>query len=113
MLADKKIFVIPDILANAGGVTVSYFEWVQDRQGFFWNEQLVNGRLDEIMVNSFNDVVGYADKAQRAQPPGRVHASHRSSGRRTQNPRRLCLIPERIARLRPLLRPRQLHPLRR
>jgi len=62
ILSDKKIFVIPDILANAGGVTVSYFEWVQDRQGFFWNEQLVNGRLDEIMVNSFNDVVSYAEK---------------------------------------------------
>ena len=39
ILADKNVFVIPDILANAGGVTVSYFEWVQDRQGFFWNEQ--------------------------------------------------------------------------
>jgi glutamate dehydrogenase (NAD(P)+) len=62
ILAEKKIFVMPDILANAGGVTVSYFEWVQDRQGYFWNEQLVNGRLDEVMVNSFNDVVGYADK---------------------------------------------------
>ena len=62
ILAEKKVFVIPDILANAGGVTVSYFEWVQDRQGFFWNEQLVNGRLDEIMVNSFNDVVEYSDK---------------------------------------------------
>ncbi len=62
ILQEKKIFVIPDILANAGGVTVSYFEWVQDRQGFFWNEQLVNGRLEEIMVNSFRDVVGYADK---------------------------------------------------
>jgi glutamate dehydrogenase (NAD(P)+) len=62
ILADKKIFVVPDILANAGGVTVSYFEWVQDRQGFFWNEQLVNGRLEEIMVNSFRDVVGYAEK---------------------------------------------------
>src|SRR3984885_1811330 len=62
VLAEKGIFVIPDILANAGGVTVSYFEWVQDRQGYFWNEQMVNDRLEEIMVNSFNDVVAYAEK---------------------------------------------------
>jgi len=62
ILREKKIFVIPDILANAGGVTVSYFEWVQDRQGFFWNEDLVNTRLEEIMVNSFDAVVGYGDK---------------------------------------------------
>jgi glutamate dehydrogenase (NAD(P)+) len=62
ILAEKKIFVIPDILANAGGVTVSYFEWVQDRQGFFWNEQLVNQRLEEIMVESFDAVVEYAEK---------------------------------------------------
>lgn len=62
ILAEKNVFVIPDILANAGGVTVSYFEWVQDRQGFFWNEQLVNGRLEEIMVNSFRDVVSYSEK---------------------------------------------------
>jgi glutamate dehydrogenase (NAD(P)+) len=64
ILAEKKVFVIPDILANAGGVTVSYFEWVQDRQGYFWNEQLVNKRLEEIMVNSFRDVVAYAEKHQ-------------------------------------------------
>ena len=64
ILADKKIFVIPDILANAGGVTVSYFEWVQDRQGFFWNEQLVNQRLEEIMVESFDAVVEFAKAHQ-------------------------------------------------
>jgi len=62
ILRENGVFVIPDILANAGGVTVSYFEWVQDRMGYFWNEQLVNDRLEEIMINSFNDVVAYAEK---------------------------------------------------
>jgi glutamate dehydrogenase (NAD(P)+) len=59
VLRDQNVFVIPDILANAGGVTVSYFEWVQDRQGYFWNENEVNNRLQEIMVSSFQDVVAY------------------------------------------------------
>ena len=62
ILAKNGVFVIPDILANAGGVTVSYFEWVQDRQGFFWNEELVNTRLEEIMVGSFNAVTAYGEK---------------------------------------------------
>ena len=62
VLAEKGVFVIPDILANAGGVTVSYFEWVQDRQGFFWNEQMVNERLKEIMDDSFDSIVDYAKK---------------------------------------------------
>jgi glutamate dehydrogenase (NAD(P)+) len=62
ILADKGVFVIPDILANAGGVTVSYFEWVQDRQGYFWNEELVNTRLEELMVANFDQVVAYAGK---------------------------------------------------
>jgi len=60
ILAENNVFVIPDILANSGGVTVSYFEWVQDRQGYFWNTELVNSRLDELMVNSFEQVVSYA-----------------------------------------------------
>jgi glutamate dehydrogenase (NAD(P)+) len=61
LLHEKGIFVIPDILANAGGVTVSYFEWVQDRMGYFWREDVVNERLQDKMVASFNDLCRYAD----------------------------------------------------
>src|SRR5947207_5919465 len=61
ILYEKGIFVIPDILANAGGVTVSYFEWVQDRMGYFWREDVVNERLQDTMVASFNDLCRYAD----------------------------------------------------
>jgi len=57
ILDEKGVFVIPDILANAGGVTVSYFEWVQDRGGYFWTEEVVNERLTSIMCNSFADVL--------------------------------------------------------
>lgn len=57
ILDEKGIFVVPDILANAGGVTVSYFEWVQNRGGYYWTEQVVNDRLRDIMVNSFRDVL--------------------------------------------------------
>jgi glutamate dehydrogenase (NAD(P)+) len=62
ILEDKKIYVVPDILANAGGVTVSYFEWVQDRHGYFWSEAMVNERLEQMMVESFNDVAAYAER---------------------------------------------------
>ena len=61
ILADKRVFVIPDILCNAGGVTTSYFEWVQDRQGYFWKESVVNEQLEDIMVNAFHDVAQYAE----------------------------------------------------
>jgi glutamate dehydrogenase (NAD(P)+) len=62
ILRQKDVLVVPDILANAGGVTVSYFEWVQDRAGFFWREQEVNERLEDIMVQSFRDVASMAEK---------------------------------------------------
>ncbi len=62
ILADKHVFVMPDILANAGGVTASYFEWVQDRQGYFWKESVVNEQLKDIMVESFDAVVSFAEK---------------------------------------------------
>ena len=61
ILAEKKVFVIPDILANAGGVTTSYFEWVQDRQGYFWKESVVNEHLEHIMKTAFEDVVRYSE----------------------------------------------------
>jgi glutamate dehydrogenase (NAD(P)+) len=64
ILEKKDVLVIPDILANAGGVTVSYFEWVQDRQGFFWRENEVNQRLQEMMEQSFDDVVRFAGRHQ-------------------------------------------------
>jgi len=64
-IVDRKgIFVIPDILANAGGVTVSYFEWVQDRQGYFWSEKEVNDRLKDVIEHSFDEVVRYAETHQ-------------------------------------------------
>ncbi len=63
ILNDKGIFVIPDILANAGGVTVSYFEWVQGLQAYFWTEEEVNERLEAIMVRAFEEV--YAESQAR------------------------------------------------
>jgi glutamate dehydrogenase (NAD(P)+) len=62
ILFDRGVFVIPDILANAGGVTVSYFEWVQDRQGYFWQESVVNERLKTIMVAAFDEVAHWGEK---------------------------------------------------
>jgi glutamate dehydrogenase (NAD(P)+) len=62
ILERNGVTVLPDILANAGGVTVSYFEWVQDREGYFWDEDRVNRTLERMMVAAFQDVVGYQEK---------------------------------------------------
>ena len=61
-LHERGVFVIPDILANAGGVTTSYFEWVQDRHGYFWSEQEVNQRLEAKMCEAFADVLVTAQR---------------------------------------------------
>ncbi|HZN02902.1 MAG TPA: glutamate dehydrogenase, partial [Candidatus Polarisedimenticolia bacterium] len=64
ILSRNGVFLIPDILANAGGVTVSYFEWVQSLQSFFWEEQQVNEHLEKIMTRSFHEVLALAKKHQ-------------------------------------------------
>ena len=61
ILESKGVTVVPDILANAGGVAVSYFEWVQDLQFYFWSAEEIDSRLEQIMVRSFNEVAGRAD----------------------------------------------------
>jgi len=63
-LHERGVFVIPDILANAGGVTTSYFEWVQDRHGYFWRESEVNDRLEHKMVEAFTRVLDTSKKYQ-------------------------------------------------
>ncbi len=62
ILAEKDVFIVPDVLASAGGVVVSYFEWVQNRQGFFWEENQVNANLRRIMRKAFGEVAALSDK---------------------------------------------------
>jgi glutamate dehydrogenase (NAD(P)+) len=62
ILRKRGVILVPDILANAGGVTVSYFEWVQDLQSFFWSEHEINARLESIMTRSFKEVLAIRDE---------------------------------------------------
>jgi glutamate dehydrogenase (NAD(P)+) len=71
ILKEREIFMIPDILANAGGVVVSYFEWVQDLQNFFWTEEEVNRKLRDILIKAFRAVL---DKSQRQKVDMRLAA---------------------------------------
>ena len=106
ILDGKGIFVIPDILANAGGVTVSYFEWVQDRGGYFWDEETVNQRLEKIMERSFHEVADDGGPAQ-GEHAGRVlHAGDRPGGGGASPARalRLNLHLLAVGKLRPAFR---------
>jgi glutamate dehydrogenase (NAD(P)+) len=87
ILAERGVFVVPDILANAGGVTVSYFEWVQNRAGYYWNEEVVIDRLGETMRRGFADVLKLATDrgvsmrtAAYMMAVGRVATAHRLRG---------------------------------
>ena len=80
ILADKGVLVIPDVLANAGGVVVSYFEWVQNLQHFRWDEDEVNERLGRIMRRAYGEVAAKAEADDRVAAGGRVRARHRARG---------------------------------
>ena len=81
ILHEKGILVLPDILANAGGVTVSYFEWAQNIQGFYWTEEEVDERLHRVMVRAFNAVYEDGQAAQRGHAHRGLHRRHPPRGR--------------------------------
>ena len=91
-LHERGVFVVPDILANSAGVTASYFEWVQDRYGYFWTEKEVNDRLEAKMCEAFNAVLQTVAEVQGRHAHRRLHRRHRARGDRHQDARDVRLI---------------------
>ncbi len=92
ILREKGVFLIPDILANAGGVVVSYFEWVQDLQNFFWTEDEVNSKLRDVLVKAFHQVLEMSQKHSVDMRHGGAHDRHRSGDPRDAVARALRII---------------------
>ena len=80
ILREKGVYVVPDVMANAGGVVVSYFEWVQNLQHFRWDEREVNDRLGRIMRKAFREVSARSPGDRNAPPRGRLRAGDRTRG---------------------------------
>ncbi len=91
ILFDRGIMVLPDILANAGGVTVSYFEWVQDLQANFWEEDEINERLKRKMMRAFRDTSRTGETSRRLDAQGSVLRRRRAGRRGDEAPRPLSL----------------------
>ena len=98
ILRERGVMVIPDILCNAGGVTVSYFEWVQDREEFFWSIDEINARLRRVMVRAFEDVLRTADRARHRPAPGRLHVVGQSCRRSDVDARVLPIAASQVLR---------------
>jgi len=86
-LSERGVYIVPDVLANSGGVTVSYFEWVQDIQAYFWSEDQVNRQLRDVMASAFNAAASLAEEknvrlrlAALALGIGRVAEAHVARG---------------------------------